>query len=136
MMGEKREMEVMRRQDEALTVNQLLLIGDIDEKDCLKSNYEEGKKLELTISFATIAFCLSLQGEEVPLILIEGLDMFWKETWNHRIPQIMMTLRGRLRGGNNLRLNSVPMADHIESGIPTIRCIIQIFYRICEMDNQ
>ena len=45
------------RQDEALTVDQLLLIGDIYEKDRVKSNYEEEEKeLESMITFATISF--------------------------------------------------------------------------------
>ena len=48
---------------EALTVDQLLLIGDISEEDGSKSNSEEeNKELESKISFATIAFCVSLQG--------------------------------------------------------------------------
>ena len=52
---------MVRRQDEALTVDQLLLIGDIYEKDRVKSNSEEGKKkAELITLFATIAFFLSL----------------------------------------------------------------------------
>ena len=52
MMGEKRRMGVMRRQYEALTVDQLLLIGDIAEEDLSKSNsYEENKELESTIAF-------------------------------------------------------------------------------------
>ena len=49
-----------RIQDEALTVNQLLLTSEISEEDWSKSNSEEeNKELELTIVFATIAFsCL------------------------------------------------------------------------------
>ena len=39
ILGEKRRMGVVRSQDEALTVNQLLLIGYISEKDWVKSNY-------------------------------------------------------------------------------------------------
>ena len=54
---------MVRRQDEALTVDQLLFIGDIAEEDWSKSNFEEEKKeLESKIAFATIAFCISLQG--------------------------------------------------------------------------
>ena len=87
------------RQDEALTVDQLLLIGEIAEEDWSKSNYEEEKKeMELTIAFATISFCMSLRGEEFTLILIEGLNMFWKETRNHHIPHRMMTLKGKFKG--------------------------------------
>ena len=50
IMEEKRRMVVVRMQDEALTVDQPLLIGDIAEEDWSKSNSEEEKKeLELTI---------------------------------------------------------------------------------------
>ena len=50
-------MGVLIRQDEALTVDQLLLIGDIYEKDRVKSNSEEEEKeLESMITFATISF--------------------------------------------------------------------------------
>ena len=41
MLGEKRIMVVVRSHDEALTVNKLLLIGDISEEDWSKSNSEE-----------------------------------------------------------------------------------------------
>ena len=44
MLGEKRRMGVVRRQDEALTVDQLLLIAEIAEEDWSKSNSEEEKK--------------------------------------------------------------------------------------------
>ena len=79
---------------------------------------------------------MSLQGEEVPLVVIEGLNIFWKETRNHRIPNMMMTLKGRFKGENNPRWHCVPLADQTKSGIPTRRCIIWIIYRQCELDNQ
>ena len=73
-------------QDEELTVDQLLLICDIADKDCLKSNSEEEKKeLESTTALTKISFCVSLRGEEFLLIVTEGLNMFWKENRNHRI---------------------------------------------------
>ena len=64
MLGAKWRMGLVRRQDEALTVDQLLLIGKIDEEDWSKSNSEEDKKeLESTIALAKIAVCVSLRGE-------------------------------------------------------------------------
>ena len=89
---------MVRRQDEALMVDQIILIGEIAEEYWPKSSYEEEKKeLESTTEFSTIYFCVSLRREEVPLILIEGLNMFWKETRNHRIPHMIMTLKGRFK---------------------------------------
>ena len=98
-LGENRRMAVVRSQDEALTVDQLLLIGEISEEDWSKSNSEEeNKELDSTIALSNIAFCVSLRGEEVPLIVIEVLNMFWKETRNHLIPNMMMTIKGRFKG--------------------------------------
>ena len=105
-------MGVVRSQDKVLTVDQLMLIGEIDEEDWSKSNSKEEKKeLESTIEFAIIFFCVSLQGEEVTLIVIEVLNMFWKETRNHHIPHMMMTLKGRFKGENNLRWHCVPLEE-------------------------
>ena len=57
VLGGEWRMGVLIRQDEALTVDQLLLIGDIYEKDRVKSNSEEEEKeLESMITFATISF--------------------------------------------------------------------------------
>ena len=57
-------MVVARSQDKALTVDQILFIGEIAEEEWSKSNYEEEKKeLESTIAFAKIAFCVSFQME-------------------------------------------------------------------------
>ena len=59
-----------------MTVNKLLLIGQITEEDWSKSNYDKEKmELESTITFYTIVFCVFLRGEEVPLIVIEGLNI-------------------------------------------------------------
>ena len=54
-------MGVVRNQEKALTVYQLLLILDISEKEWVQSNsVEEKKELEYTIMFSTIVFCVSL----------------------------------------------------------------------------
>ena len=119
-----------------MTVGQLLLIGDIAEEYCSKSNdEEENKELESTIAFATIAFCVSLRGDEVVLIVIEGLNMLWKENRNHRIPHMMMTLKGKFKRENNLLCHCVPLSYQTNSGIPTRRWISQILYRRCDLEN-
>ena len=134
MIGRLRRTGVVRRQDEALTVDQLLLIGDIYEKDRVKSNSEEGKKkAELITLFATIAFFLSLKWEEVPLIIIQGLNMFWNDTWNYRITHMMMTLKGIPKGENNPWWYCVPLVDQNKSGITTRRWISRILYCQCKM---
>ena len=77
-----------------------------------------------------------LRGEEVPLIVIDGLNMFWKETRNHCIPHMMMTLKGRFKGGKKPAVAFVPLADQTKIGIPTRRWISWILYRRCELENQ
>ena len=54
---------MVRSHDEALTVDKLLLIGEISEEDWSKSNSEEeNKELELKIAFATIDFSCLYEG--------------------------------------------------------------------------
>ena len=62
--------------------------------------------------------------------------MFWKETQNHRIPHMMMALKGRSKGENNLWWHCVPLADQTKIGITTRRWISRIIYRICKLENQ
>ena len=137
MLGEKRRPGAARSQYEAMTLYQILLIGEIFEEDWSKSIYgEEKKELESTIAFATITFCVSLQGKEFSLTVIEGLKMFWKETRNHCRPHMMMTLKVRFKGEKNLRRRCVPLADQTKSAIPTRRWTSRILYRQFELENQ
>ena len=61
MLGGKLKIGLVRNQDKVLTVDQLLLGGNISEKECVQSNYEEEKKeLESKIEFSTISFFVYL----------------------------------------------------------------------------
>ena len=80
-------MGVGRKQDEALTVKQLWIVGKITEKDWNRSQSKEKKKeIESVVSFRIIGFCILLSVEEMPLIVIEGMLAFWEETRAHRMP--------------------------------------------------
>ena len=68
--------------------------------------------------------------------MIEVLNTFWKETRNHRIPHMMMKIKGRFKGENNLRWHCVPLEDKKKSGIPTRRGTSRILYHRCELDKQ
>ena len=70
----------------------------------------------MKIEFDTIAFFVYLRGEEAPLIVIEGLNMFWKDTQNRRIPNMMMTLKVRFKGEKNFRWHCVLLADQNKMG--------------------
>ena len=79
---------------------------------------------------------MSLRGGEVLLIVIKGLYMLYKDTQNHCIPHMMMTLKGIFRGKNNLPWHCVLLTDQTKIGIPTRRLTSPILYRIYELDNQ
>ena len=130
MLGSKRRMGIMRKQNEALTVEQLMAVCELAEKDWRTSQSEEEKKdMENVMAFIIIGFCVSLRGEEVPLVAIEGLLTFWDETRSHNPPHTMITLKGRFKGENNLRWHCVPIADITKSGIPTRRWISRLLDR-------
>ena len=127
LLGAKRRMGVHRRQDEALTVDQLLAVTELAESDWQKSvSQEEKKEIESVMAFVVIGFCLSLRGEDVPLIVIEGLLKFWNETMAHDVPHMMIMLRGKFKGENNLRWHCVPLADMTKSRIPTRRWVSRL----------
>ena len=133
----KHRVRVLRYQDKTLTVDQILLIGDISENEWVQSNSEEEKKeLEFTISFATIAFCVSLRGGEAPLIIIVGLNMFLKDNKNHRIPHMMMTIKEIFKVKNNLLCHCVPLSGQTKSRITTRSRISWMLYHRCKLENQ
>ena len=67
-------MGVIRKHNEALTVDQLLILCELAEKDLRCSVSEQEKKdIESLLAFVIIGFCISLRGEEVPLVAIDGL---------------------------------------------------------------
>ena len=82
-------MGIIRKQDKALTVEQLLGIVGIMEKDWQSSTCEEEKKeIKEIAAFVIISFCVPLRGEETPMTLVDGMAEFWKETRGHRIPML------------------------------------------------
>ena len=130
LLGAKRRMGVHREQNEALSAEQLTAVLNMCERDWVKSRSEEEKKdIESLASFIIIGFCLSLRGEEVPLVVIEGILQFWDETREHDIPHMMITLRGKFKGENNLRWHCLPLADLTKSRIPTRRWISRLMWR-------
>ena len=88
------------------------------------------------MAFAIIGFCISLREEEVLLVAIEGLLSFWKETRNHEVPHIMITLKGKFKGEDNLRWHCVPIADETKSGIPTRRWISRLLARRAQAEGK
>ena len=85
--------------------------------------------MEFLMAFVIIGFCLLLRGEEVPLTCIDGLLAFWEETREHEIPHMMITLKGKFKGKNNLRWHCVPLADKTKSQIPKRRWVSRLLAR-------
>ena len=64
MLGVKRRMGIVRKQDEALTVDQLMAICEITKVDWNKSKSEEEQtEIELVISCMIVGLYISLWGE-------------------------------------------------------------------------
>ena len=130
LLGAKRRMGVLRIQDEALTAAQLKGLCDMAEEDHQCSKCEAEKKdIESLMAFTLIGFCISLRGEEVPLTSIDGLATYWEETRAHATPHMMITLRGKFKGENNLRWHCVPLAVENKSNLPTRRWISRMLHR-------
>jgi len=137
MRGAKLRMGVIRRQNEALTVKVVLAVCELAEEDWARSSEAlERKEIEEFICFMLAEFCAALRGEEVPLIVLEGLLKFWDETRSHAPPYIMLTLRGRFKGEQGLRWHCVPVVDVTASGIPVRRWYDRLVSRRVDLESR
>ncbi len=81
MRGAHLCMGMVRRQNKALTLK--LVLGICEEAERIWASARlDTKRMEMedAICFMLIAFGVGLRGEEVPLVLLEGLLHFWVET--------------------------------------------------------
>ncbi len=76
------------------------------------------EELEDTVVFMMAAFGAGLQGEEVPLISLDGLLTFWDESSLDEDRHIMLTLKGRFKGEVDERWHLVPISNATRSGLP------------------
>ncbi len=114
-------MGMVRRQNKALTSK--LVLGICKEAERIwASACLDTKRIEMedAICFMLIAFGVGLRGEEVPLVLLEGLLHFWAETrmGNPHKRYMMITLLGRFKGEVDLRWHLVPISNQTHSNIP------------------
>ena len=86
------------------------------------------KEIESVISFMIIGFCILLRGEEVPLIVIEGILAFWDETRARQIPHMIITIKGKFKWEKNISWHCVPIADQTKTVIPTRRLISRMLH--------
>lgn len=134
VLGVKRRMGVVRKQDEAITSEQMKALLDVGEYLWSKArNGKEKRKIANVMAFAVIGFCASLRGEEVPLVSLKGLMTFWEETMERGF--IMMTLRGLFKGEDNLKWHLVPLVDITSSGIRVRRWVHRLVKLRLEEDE-
>lgn len=137
LLGAKKRMGMLRKQDEALTLPQLLVFLEIAEEEWSNSrDRKERKLLEEVVAFVCVGFCVSLRGEEVPLTSIKGLLDLWDDTLKHETPHIMLPLRGKFKGEDNPKWHLIPIADVTRSRIPTRRWVSRLLIRRCVEEGQ
>ena len=122
LLGVKRRMGVIRKQDEALSSEQVLAILESGEYawEATKDPQERREIAEI-MAFVVVGFGASLRGEELPLISIKGLLAFWAETQSKGF--VMIPLRGKFKGEDNIRWHLVPIVDTTRSGIRVRRWV-------------
>ena len=134
VLGVKRRMGVVRKQDEAITSEQMRALLELGEHLWKEAKgVEERRRIANTMAFAVIGFCASLRGEEVPLVSLKGLMTFWKETMAKGF--VMITLRGLFKGENNLKWHLVPLVDITSSGIRVRRWVHRLVLLRLEGDG-
>ncbi|KAL7468881.1 hypothetical protein ACHAXS_009127 [Conticribra weissflogii] len=138
MRGSKLRMGVIRRQNEALTPALIREICVMAEEDWLNMRHKrERKAIEEVVVFMLIEFGAALRGEEVPLVVMDGLLQFWNETALAPCSYIMITLRGRFKGEKGLRWHCVPIADYCRDGrlLPLRRWLSRLLSRKVEREH-
>ena len=109
-------MGVNRKQDEALSSEQVLAILEVGEAEWLATeDPRERREIENVLAFVVIGYGASLRGEEVPLASIRGILAFWEENVGQGF--LTIALRGKFKGEDNLRWHLAPIVDETGSGI-------------------
>ena len=125
--AQQKRMGVTRKQDEALTSEQVRALQELGDVLWERAEgVEEKRRIANVMAFAVIGFCASLRGEEVPLVSLKGLVSFWEETMMKGF--LMLTLRGRFKGENNLKWHLVPVVDETNSGIRARRWVHRLVH--------
>ncbi len=100
MKGARMRMGMIRRQNEALTSALAIAVcAEAETRWHSPIGDDEREELEDTIVFMMAAFGAGLQGEEVPLISLDGLLTFWDESRADEDSHVMLTLKGHFKRG-------------------------------------
>jgi hypothetical protein len=133
-LGMKRRMGVTRKQDEAINSEQILALLETGEFYWkMAADTQERRGIANIMAFVVIGYGASLRGEEVPLASIKGLNKFWEETRRRKL--VMVTLRGKFKGEDNLRWHLVPIVDVTSSGIQVRKWVRRLLFIRCRVDG-
>ena len=133
-LGMKRRMGVYRKQNEPLTMKLLLEILRQAEADWLAAagRPKERKRIKELACYLIVGFMLSLRGEEVPLVSLQGLIEHWaagRKPAQGVPPHIMIPLQGKFKGEQNTRWHLVPIAENCASGVPSRKWLARMLQR-------
>jgi hypothetical protein len=132
MRGARLRMGMVRRQNEALTLELVLRICSVVEGEWRAvQNPARQVDVEDTVCFMLLGFGAGLRGEKVPLVNLEGLLMFWMETREEEDKYMMITLQGRFEGEVDQRWHIVPICNvtRLGLGIPFRLWMERIMYQ-------
>jgi hypothetical protein len=130
-------MGMIRKQNEALTFALVVAVCRLAEAKWLETNKEATKEeLEDTVCFMLLAFTAGVQGEEVPLLLMEGLLMFWEESRTEEDHHIMLTLKGRFKGEVDERWPLVLVSNFTRSGLPLCLWMERVLHHRVNLHNR
>ncbi|KAL7521108.1 hypothetical protein ACHAWX_005798 [Stephanocyclus meneghinianus] len=120
----------IRCQDKAFTLDIFHALDKIAQ-DLWDNSLDEAekKRLEELMVYVLMTFCGNLQGEEVPLASLTGMQTLWEDSINSPEPFIMVTLHGRFKGENNLRWHCIPIPKQTQLDLPTLMWFRRIMRR-------
>jgi hypothetical protein len=137
MRGACLRMGMVRHQNEALTSPLVLGVCAAGEDAWRQSPSKvDWKMIEDTVCFMLIAFGAGMQGEEVPLVLLEGLLTFWMVTRARPEHYRMITLKGGFKGEVDSRWHVVPISNQTRSNIPFRLWMERIVYRRVKLEGR
>lgn len=105
--------------NEAITPEIIAGMDKIAEESLALPEDPMDKELwEELMVFTLGGFCGALRGEEVPLICLKGLLVFWVETTTTVInPHVVLTLHSKFKGESGVRWHCIPIACMTRSGL-------------------
>jgi hypothetical protein len=120
MRGSRMRMGMIHRQNKALTLALAMTICvEAESRWHSPVGDDARKKLKDMAVFMLPALGAGLQGEEVPLISLDGLITFWDELRLDADSHIMLTLQGHFKGEVDEWWHLVPISkDARRSGLP------------------